>query len=133
MSNPSPIASGDPQQVSPFALFSLMRELTNEIRSLRDSVEALESHDPGESLTRRQAAALLKVHPQQLARFEMLGLPYYCAGKGHSYVRHELLSFRDNLRSDRVLVLKIAKPRPTKLIADHTRERSTRLFQGGQR
>lgn len=98
-------------QLKPFELYPVLRELSDAVRELKESIKSLSSPDQFQSLTRREAAALLKVHPQEISRYEILGLPFYRMGKGHRYIRHEILSFREMLRNMAGLTLKISKPR----------------------
>lgn len=97
-----------------------IRELGEKVEKMQKAFESFESPDMYQSLTRREAALFLKVHPQRLHEFEILGLKYYQAGKGHTYTRRELIDFRENvLRNLRGLTLRISKPREKKTSLTH--------------
>src|ERR1051325_6220162 len=92
-------------------VWGALRDLREKIDSLKETIESLESPSMFESMTRKEAANFLRVHPQRLAEFELLGLKYYAAGKGHTYIRRELIDFRENvLRGLRGLTIRVSKP-----------------------
>lgn len=71
----------------------LVREAVREIK--------LESGDPDASMTTREAAAFLKVHPNQMRMYREAGLPAYKQGKEYTFKRGDILAWREKFKTER--------------------------------
>ena len=75
----------------PGIVTELVREAVREIK--------LEHQDPDQSMTTKEAAEFLRVHPNQIRIYREAGLPSFRQGKEYTYRRHDLIEWREKFRT----------------------------------